>query len=277
MRLPHIPGEWIDRSRPLAFSLEGKDYSGFAGDTVTSALWAAGVRTLGRSFKYHRRRGVLSAANHDINAMMQAGPALNLRADATPLAQGMALSPVNTFGALGSDAGRWLDRLSAFLPVGFYYKAFHGRRVFPLWERVFRRLTGLGRLDFSAPRVRTHKRYDFCDVLVVGAGPSGIAAALAAAEAGAEVVVADENARPGGSGLYQLAGDATSAQPIRDLLKAIAGQPRIRLRCGTLAAGYYADHWVPLVDAERMTKMRARSVVVATGAFEQPAVFRNND
>lgn len=277
MRLPHIPGEWIDRSRPLAFSLEGKDYSGFAGDTVTSALWAAGVRTLGRSFKYHRRRGVLSAANHDINAMMQAGPALNLRADATPLAEGMELSPVNTFGALDSDAGRWLDRLSAFLPVGFYYKAFHSRRLFPLWERLFRKLTGLGRLDFSTTRVRTHKRYDFCDVLVVGAGPSGLAAALAAAEAGAEVAVADENARPGGSGLYQLGGDATSAQPTRDLLKAIARHPRIRLHCGTLAAGYYADHWVPLVDAERMTKMRARSVVVATGAFEQPAVFRNND
>ncbi|HEX9179501.1 MAG TPA: (2Fe-2S)-binding protein, partial [Burkholderiales bacterium] len=225
MRLPHIPGEWIDRGRPLAFRLEGRSYSGFAGDTVTSALLAAGVRTLGRSFKYHRRRGVLSAANHDVNAMMQDGPVLNLRADATPLAEGMDLSAVNTFGGLQADAGRWLNHLSAFLPVGFYYKAFHGRRQFPLWERMFRKLTGLGRLDFTTPHVRTPKRYDFCDVLVVGAGPSGLAAALTAAEAGAEVALADENARPGGSGLYQLGGDATSAQPTRDLLKAVAQHP----------------------------------------------------
>lgn len=266
MRLPPQPGEWIDRTRVLAFRFEGRDYWGFAGDTVASALAANGVSILGRSFKYHRPRGLMSAANHDVNAMLQWGAVPNLRADATPLVAGMDLKAVNTFGSLERDPGRLLDRLSAFLPVGFYYKAFHSKSLFPLWERLFRAMTGLGRVDFTAPRIRTPKRYGFCDVLVVGGGPSGLSAALAAAEQGAQVVLVDENARLGGS----THGDI-------DLVARVLAHPRIRVLTATYAAGYYADHWVPLVEPGRITKMRARAVVVATGALEQPAVFRNND
>ncbi len=266
MRLPAQPGEWIDRTTPLGFRFEGRDYTGFAGDTVASALAAAGVSMLGRSFKYHRPRGLLSAANHDVNAMMQWGGMPNLRADATPLAAGMDLEAVNTFGTLERDAGSMLGHLSRFLPVGFYYKAFHGKRLFPLWEKMFRAMTGLGKVDFSAPRQRTPKRYGFCDVLVVGGGTSGLAAALSAAEQGAQVALVDENARLGGS-----------TQGASELVGKVLAHPRIRVFTDTYAAGYYADHWVPLVERERITKMRARAVVVAAGAFEQPAVFRNND
>jgi sarcosine oxidase subunit alpha len=277
-RLPPIAGEWIDRSRPVEFTFEGRRYSGFAGDVPTSALWAAGVRTLGRSFKYHRPRGVLSMANHDVNTLMQHGARLNLRADVEPLEPGMALTAVNTFGGVDADRGRFLDLLGAFLPVGFYYKAFHKpKALFPFWERVFRRLTGLGTLDFEAPRLRTAKRYDFCDVLVVGGGPSGLSAALAAGRAGARVVVVDENAHAGGSLGYQRGGTDEALQVLQRLRDELDALPNVSLRTGTTAAGWYADHWVPLVDAERMTKMRAGAVVVASGAFEQPAVFRNND
>lgn len=266
MRLPAQPGEWIDRSRPLGFRFEGRDYQGYAGDTVASALAANGVAILGRSFKYHRPRGLLSAANHDINAMMQWGAIPNLRADSTPLVAGMDLKAVNTFGSLERDPGNLLDRLSRFLPVGFYYKAFHNKTLFPLWERMFRAMTGLGRLDFAAARRRTPKRYGFCDVLVIGAGPSGLSAALAAAGQGAQVALVDENARLGGSTHGGI-----------DLVERVRTHPRIRVFTDTYAAGYYADHWVPLVEPDRITKMRARAVVVATGAVEQPAVFRNND
>lgn len=277
-RLPKVEGEWIDREKTVTFSFEGVQYSGFVGDTVTSALWAAGVRMLGRSFKYHRPRGILSMANHDVNAMMQDGAKLNLRADVTPLREGMKLKAVNTFGGLRNDRARFLDYLSPFLPVGFYYKAFHSPKwLFPYWEKLFRTLTGLGTVDFETPRIKTPKRYDFTDVLIVGAGAAGLSAAVTAAKAGARVVIVDENLGAGGSLGYNRGGEEESAGILANLMKTIGAEANIDLRLGTMAAGYYADHWVPLVDEQRMTKMRARSVIVASGAYEQPAVFRNND
>src|SRR2546422_1334385 len=249
MRLPPVPGEWIDRSRPLQFRFEGAAAHGFAGDTISSALWAQGERTLGRSFKYHRPRGLLSFANHDANVIVQHGDRLNVRADVTEAEPSSELTAVNTFGGLQRDRAALLGRLSAVLPVGFYYKAFYTRRLFPMWERMFRRLTGLGSVDFAAPRLRTPKRYAFCDVLVIGAGPSGLAAAVAAAEAGARVVVIDENARAGGSGLYQLAGDARQRSATQTLLDRAGAHASLELLAATCAAGYYTDHWVTLVDA----------------------------
>jgi sarcosine oxidase subunit alpha len=273
-----MSGEWIDRSKPLDFEFEARSFQGFAGDTVTSALCAAGVSALGRSFKYHRLRGVLSMANHDVNALFQDGGRLNLRGDVTPLRESMRLSAVNTFGGVKYDRARVLDRLSALFPVGFYYKAFHSpASLFPFWERVFRRMTGLGELDFSMQRQRTPKRYDFCDVLVVGAGPSGLSAALACADAGAKVCIVDENARVGGSLTYQRGGGDRAVALLQDLGERANRHSNITIRPGTLAGGYYADHWVPLIENQRMTKMRARAVIVASGVFEQPAVFHNND
>lgn len=266
MRLPEQDGEWITRGKTLRFRFEGRDYEGLEGDTIASALWANGVKVLGRSFKYHRPRGILSAANHDVNAMMQSGSVPNVRADATLLTAGMELTAVNTFSSLDKDAASILGRFARFLPVGFYYKAFHSKRLFPLWEKLFRFTTGLGKVDVNAPRRRTPKRYGFCDVLVVGGGLSGMSAALAAAEQGADVVLVDENARLGGS-----------THGKSDLVARVQAQPKIRMLTNTFAAGYYADHWVPLVEADRITKMRARAVIVAAGAYEQPAVFRNND
>jgi len=277
MRLPPVSGEWIDRNRTIEFRFEGRKYSGYPGDTVSSALWAAEVRLLGRSFKYHRPRGLLSFANHDVNALHQNGDTPNLRADVTPLGAGMDLKATNTFGTLARDKARVLDKLARLLPVGFYYKAFYSKRWLPLWERIFRSMSGLGSVDFATPRQRTAKMYDFCDVLVIGAGPSGLAAALAAANQGADVVLVDENARIGGSAGYQLGNDMGRRQMLTDLLARIVAEPRIRILTATYAAGYYQDHWLALVNAERMLKMRATSVVVASGCFEQPAVFRNND
>lgn len=296
-RLPPVPGEWIDRQQRIEFTFEGNHYWGYAGDTISSALWAAGQQTLGRSFKYHRPRGILSLANHDINALMQSGQQLSVRADVTLLEPGMALSAVNTMGGVAGDRASVLNFFSAFMPVGFYYKAFHTKRLFPIWERLIRRITGLGTVDPTTPHIRTPKRYDFCDVLIIGAGASGLAAGLAAADAGADVVIVDENAQAGGSGTYQLGTEESGAEqsgaeesgaeqsgadqpwrsPIQPLLHAIATHARIRLYTHTTAAGYYADHWVPLVQQHRMIKMRAKAVVVASGAYEQPAVFRNND
>jgi sarcosine oxidase subunit alpha len=276
-RLPPIPGEWINRSQRISFIFEGNRIWGYPGDTITSALWASGQRVLGRSFKYHRPRGILSFANHDINALMQDGQKLNVRADVTPLEAGMSLCAVNTDGGVVGDRNSVLNFFSPFLPVGFYYKAFHNKRLFPFWERMIRNISGLGKVDVSTPHIHTAKRYDFCDVLVIGAGVAGLSAALAAADAGADVVIVDENARIGGSGGYQLGGEFSRAERTNELLNTVEKHNRIRLYTGTLAAAYYTDHWIPLVDRDHLTKMRAKAVIMANGAYEQPAVFRNND
>ncbi|MFN7572816.1 MAG: 2Fe-2S iron-sulfur cluster-binding protein [Betaproteobacteria bacterium] len=279
-RLPPQPGEWIDRTQPLAFRFEGRALHGYAGDSIASALAANGVRVLGRSFKYHRPRGLLSLAGHDINALMQVThngrSRPNLRADLTPLAAGMDVQAVNTFGGLAGDRARLLDLFAPFLPVGFYYKAFHSKKLFPRWERLFRALTGLGRLQLDAPAEKTPKRYAFADVLVIGAGPSGLAAALAAAEAGAEVALAETDPRLGGSGQYAER-DAAARAELAALIARVQAHPRIGVHTQATALGYYADHWVPLALPTHIVKLRAGAVVVAQGAFEQPVVFRHND
>ena len=264
-RLESPAGEWIDASAPLRFTFEGREYQGYSGDTISSALAAAGVPYMARSFKYHRPRGILSFADHDSNLLFQVDGVPNVRGDVTWLRDGMCVTAINTFGGLRHDKARVLDRFAPLLPVGFYYKAFHSKRLFPRWERMFRALTGLGRVTLDAAREATPKRYGFCDVLVIGGGPSGLSAALAAAQAGAQVALADESLRLTGNG----------APPT--LLRAVQDSPGIALFPATVAAGYYADHWVALAEGARMTKMRARAVVFATGVIEQPAVFRNND
>jgi sarcosine oxidase subunit alpha len=280
-RLPAVKGERIDRGVAVEFTFEGRRVRGYRGDTISSALAADGVRILGRSFKYHRPRGLLSAAGHDVNAMMQVrngGRSVpNVRADVVPVQAGWDITAVNTRGGLERDSLSVLNRLAPFLPVGFYYKAFYSKRWFPRWERMFRSLAGLGTVDLQAAARSTAKRYDFCDVLVVGAGPSGLAAALAAAERGASVLLVDENPNAGGSGVYARGGAADSAERTQSLIASALANPHIRILTNTYAAGYYADHWVALVSPDYLTKVRAGSVVVAQGAYEQPAVFRGND
>jgi sarcosine oxidase subunit alpha len=130
-RLPPIPGEWIDRSQRIDFIFEGDRIWGYAGDTITSALWASGKRVLGRSFKYHRPRGILSFANHDINALMQDGQTLNVRADVTPLEAGMSLCAVNTDGGVWAIATASLTFSPRFSQLGFTTKPFTISGCFP--------------------------------------------------------------------------------------------------------------------------------------------------
>ena len=277
-RLPPRDGEWIDRSRTVEFRFEGQPLAGFAGDVLSSALWAHDVRLLGRSFKYHRPRGVYSLAGHDANVIVEDGRRTNIRGDSLLIRDGLDLRSVNTFGGLQRDRWRFMEKFDRFLPVGFYYKAFHTPRwLFPFYENQMRQIAGLGHINPTNAPVDSPKDYAFCDLLVVGAGPAGLSAAIAAAGQGLEVLLVEEQPRPGGSLAWQRAGDPASRRQLADLLEQVASHTSIELRCGTQAAGCYADQWIALVDDSRLTKLRAKTVVMATGCIEQPAVFQNND
>lgn len=277
-RIAKKRGEWINRDKPLTFEYEGQIIEGYEGDTISSALWAAGIKVLGRSFKYHRARGLLSFANHDVNALMTDGEDTNIRADVWPVSQGMELAAVNTDGGVVKDKNKYIDKLSPFLPVGFYYKTFYKpKRLFPFWEDKIRKAAGLGKVNFNYPRLLKPKRYAHCDVLIVGAGASGLSAAVAAANQGLKVILVDENKQAGGSLTYDFAGDQTTANTLKTLLDAVNAKANIRLITGAYAGGYYTDHLVPIVAVDGITKVRAKTVIVASGVFEQPPVFRYND
>lgn len=278
MRLQNTSGEWINRNNKIKFSFEGKEYEGFEGDTISSALWAAGEKVLGRSFKYHRPRGIFTLANHDVNILVTDGVDTNIRADVVQLKAGMKLQVVNVDGGVIADKKRFLDSISALLPVGFYYKAFHTPRgLFPFWERIIRNAAGLGVVNFNYPRLLKKKQHVHYDLLVIGAGPSGLSAALTAAREGLEVLLVDENANPGGSFAYDNAGNSAHHQQLANMLSEAQSLPNLKVKTNAYAAGYYADHLIPIVDESGITKVRAKAVIVASGAFEQPPVFRNND
>jgi sarcosine oxidase subunit alpha len=277
-RLPPQPGEWIDRSRPLEYRFEGQSYIGYQGDVLTSALWANDVRMTGRSFKYHRPRGPYSLAGCDVNVMVENSKRTNIRGDSLPLVAGLDLHAVNTFGGLASDRLRITQRFSQFMPVGFYYKAFHTpRRLFPFYENQMRKVAGLGRINPTNVAEPTPKDYAFCDLCVIGAGPAGLSAAITAAEQGLQVLVVEELSRPGGSLAWQWTNDQVARAHLDRLLAQANALPNLEIRCSTQAAGCYADHWIALVDERRLTKLRAKTLLTASGCYEQPAVFGNND
>jgi len=262
-RLPPPYGSALVRDRPIDFTFEGRRFSGYLGDTVASALWAAGVRTLSRSFKYKRPRGILSATGFDGGALVQVGDEPNVPADRLALAPGMPpVSGQNYSGSLAHDRGAWVGWFGRFMPVGFYYRTFfRSPGGWPFYERIIRRRAGLGRLTPShAHPPRTDKQYLFCDVCVIGAGPAGLAAAQAAADAGAEVILVD-------------------ALPDAPLGLRSAGKlpDRVRVLTSAIAQGLYADNWLAIETEQRLYKLRGTQIVIATGTFEQPMVFRNND
>src|ERR1017187_7781400 len=205
-------GGCIDRAQRLTFTFDGKSYAGFVGDTLASGLLANGMHLVGRSFKYHRPRGILAAGSEERNALVTvsrdaARYTPNLRATQVELYDGLLAASQNRWPSLHTDVGRVNDVLSAFFPSGFYYKTF----MWPqkawkaLYEPIIRRAAGLGEAPTRPDPDRYAQRYAHCDVLVVGAGPSGIAAALAAADSGARVMLCDEQAAFGGSLLGDVA------------------------------------------------------------------------
>ncbi|MBT5676130.1 MAG: FAD-dependent oxidoreductase [Rhodospirillaceae bacterium] len=279
-RLSAPMGSRIDRTERVSFRFEGQQYSGYRGDTIASALYANDVTMLSRSFKYHRPRGVLSMCGQDSNTMVQIGNKPNRLADRIAIEAGLDVMGQNYWGSLEKDRLAALRYFARFMPVGFYYKAFYKPRwSWRLWAKLIRRVAGLGVVALDTPHGYYDKQYLFTDVTVIGAGPAGLAAALEAAEAGAKVLLVDENIELGGALTYARfdgageAGERTRA----DLVAKVSAHECIRVMTDTACTGWYADNWLPLIKDNRLYKLRAGSLVVASGCYEQPLIFQNND
>ncbi len=289
----------IDRTKPIRFRFNTQEFEGFKGDTLASALLANDVRLVGRSFKYHRPRGIMTDGSQEPNALVELHDAgeitPNVRATQQELHGQIDAFSQNHWGSLNWDILELNDLLSPILSAGFYYKTFMWPRSF--WEKVYepfiRRAAGLGRLSMAANEDRYDKAFAFCDVLVIGAGPAGLMAALVAGRAGAKVILCDEDFRMGGRlnvETYEIDGMPGTewAQSKADELRAM---PNVRLMPRTTVTGVYdggtygavervshhiedAPQGAPL---ETFWRIVARGCVYAAGAMERPIAFQNND
>ena len=286
-RLEPHPSQIIDRSTVIAFEFDGWPVKANEGDTIGSALHAAGVKTLSRSFKYHRARGMLCVAGRCPNCMMTVDGVPNVRVCTKPARNGMQVRPQNAWPSLEYDLLSVLDRFDRLLPVGFYYKTFHRPKL--LWriaEPIIRRVAGLGSVDVnSVSDSRYHHESRHADVAVVGGGPAGMSAALTASSAGAGVVLIDDQSSLGGhlrfdtrihpnapevpeSAGYEIA--ATLAESVRS-------DEGIEVWSQANAFGLYEGNLLGVLRDDRMMRLRARRIVVATGSYEVPLIFDRND
>ncbi len=275
--------EWgllIDRTKPLTFTFDDKLHNGYSGDSIASALYAEGRLLLSRSFKYHRPRGVLTMAGHEGNTLVQVAEEPNVRADRYALTNGIAVKSINYLGSLDRDLYAGIGLFSRFLPVGFYYKTFFRPNGAWKWfEKPIRIMAGLGTLEPSAQHKYYDKAYLFADVLVVGGGPAGLEAAIAAAEGGADTLLIEEWPELGGSMLFgRSSGSRSETEAARRALVAKARSTKnLTIMTDTTVSGLFPDNWASAICCQRLYKIRAKETILAAGAYDQPLVFANND
>ncbi len=277
-RLEPRPGEAIDRDVPVEFEFDGRTVRGFKGDTVASALAAAGTATFSRSFKYHRPRGLLCCAGNCPNCLMTVDGEPNVRTCIRPIELGMKVQHQNAWPSLRADFLAVLDRFHWLMPVGFYYKALHRPKV--LWHlarNLIRRVGGLGSIDITSEHEEhyQHRNAHF-DVAVVGGGPAGMTAALAAAGPGVSVALIDD--QPGLGGHLRYTGQKSAGgQTAREMAEAVDGVGSIQVIKNATVFGLYQDNLLGVLSGDTMLRVRAKRVILATGSIESPILFEDND
>ena len=293
-----IKGGQIDRSQTLNFTFNGKAMQGHPGDTLASALLANGQRLVGRSFKYHRPRGILTSGSEEPNALVQlrtgAHQEPNTRATVTELFDGLSATSQNHRGSLEYDLMAVTDLMSPFLSAGFYYKTFMWPKSF--WEKIYepaiRKSAGLGSLSMQEDPDSYDKGFLHCDLLVIGAGPAGLSAALAAGRSGARVILADEDFTPGGRlNAETLEVDGmSSADWAAQAMAELGAMDNVRILTRTTVYGAYdhgiygalercTDHLASSGNKPRQVLWRiySKRAVLAAGSTERPIAFGNND
>ena len=294
-------GGRIDRSQALSFTFNGQTYQGYAGDSLAAALLANGVDIVGRSFKYSRPRGIVAAGAEEPNAVLQIGSTEaaqipNVRATQQALYSGLVANSTNGWPSVNTDLMGILGKVGGgMMPPGFYYKTFmYPQNLWLTYEKYIRKAAGLGRSPTEVDPDIYDQLNQHCDVLIVGAGPAGLAAALAAGRSGARVILADEQEEFGGSLLDTR--ESLDGKPAADwVAQAIAELktlPEVTLLSRATVNGYHdhnfltihqrlTDHLgevAPMGQArQRMHRVRAKRVVLASGAHERPLVYANND
>ena len=291
-------GGKINRDKTLRFTFNGQNYEGYLGDTLASALLANGVDIVGRSFKYHRPRGIIGSGAEEPNAIFQIGSGATteagMRATQVELYDGLVAKSEKGWPSLAFDIAVVNDWLSKLFGAGFYYKTFmYPAKFWKIYEYFLRRMAGLG----SAPKEPDPDHYNHqnihCDVLVVGAGPAGLMAALSAGKSGAKVIIADDQANFGGSLLAskELIEGLTADKWVSSQLQILKELPNVTCLSRSTVFGYYdynfltinerlTNHLGELIEGsarQKLWRVRAKRVVLAQGAFERPLVFPNND
>lgn len=299
MQTNRLPvGGRVNRAQPINFSFNGKPYQGVAGDSLASALLANGVDVVGRSFKYGRPRGIVGHGAEEPNAIVQLGSGAqtvpNLRATQVELYEGLEAFSTSGWPSLDFDLMGSLGALGRLMPPGFYYKTFmRPKKLWMTYEHYIRKAAGLGKAPTEADPDIYDKLNQHCDVLVVGAGPAGLSAAREAAKTGARVIIADEQNEMGGSLLA--ATETIDGKPAADWVAAIVAElqacDNVELLLRSTVFGYYDHNFLTILERrtdhlglsaqagtrQRLHRVRAKQVVLATGAIERPLVFAHND
>ena len=293
-------GGRIDRSQPVTFTFDGVSYTGFAGDTLASALLANDVHLVGRSFKYHRPRGILSAGAEEPNALVRLGKGAyaepNLRATQIEIYDGLYAESQNRFPSLKFDIGAVNSLLSRFFPAGFYYKTFMWpAAMWMKYEHIIRHAAGLGKAaDVHNDPDRYDRTHAHCDMLIAGGGAAGLFAARQAGQSGARVILADEQSEFGGWLLGEADLEIDGKMPadwISSIVAELRAMPNVTLLSRTTVFGYMDHNFLTLVERvtdhlpqrpahlprQRLWKIRAKQVMLAQGAHERPLVFSGND
>ncbi|MFZ0099063.1 MAG: 2Fe-2S iron-sulfur cluster-binding protein, partial [Gemmobacter sp.] len=290
-------GRLIDRTAPQEFTFNGKRLRGYRGDTLAAALLANDQMLVGRSFKYHRPRGIVASGAEEPNALVNMGEGgrfePNQRTTTTELFDGLTCTSQNHWPSLEFDVGVVNNYAARFLPAGFYYKTFiHPRFAWKhVFEPVVRQSAGLGKVPKERDADRYEQAYAFCDILVVGGGIAGLQAALTAGRAGKRVWLVEQTAHWGGRAVVD--GAEIDGQPaeawVKSAVQALEGMANVTIRNRCMAAGSY-DHGYVLCDEKvadhtpgdgrprhRLWRLRAGQIIAATGAIERPLSFAGND